>query len=163
MGIVPGPKEASKTPGTKRRSTLVDFSGLGPLKSTGTVGFSAFRDQETEAAKRRKARRKSNGNGGHGMDEDSDDDDDDDDANPLAKMQDVDDKVVKSNLGPEDAKVTGELQAGIDRIRVSSHPLPPSRPTSHLPILISSPAAQASAFHRARVHWRVQQPRITWL
>lgn len=124
MGIVPGPKDSQKTPGSKRRSTLVDFSGLGPLKSTGTVGFSAFRDQETEAAKRRKARRKSNGNGGHGMDEDSDDDEDDDDnANPLAKMEDVDDKVVKSSLGPEDAKVTGELQAGIDRIRVSAHPL----------------------------------------
>ncbi|KAI1111298.1 hypothetical protein F5Y14DRAFT_316686 [Nemania sp. NC0429] len=119
MGIVPGPKDAQKTPGTKRRSTLVDFSGLGPLKSTGTVGFSAFRDQETEAAKRRKARRKSNGNAGHGIEGDSDDDDDDDDdANPLVKMEDVDDKVVKSNLGPEDAKVAGELQAGIDRIRL---------------------------------------------
>lgn len=52
------------------------------------------------------------------MDADSDDDDDDDE-NPLAKMEDVDDKVVKSHLEPEDAKVTGELQAGIDRIRVS--------------------------------------------
>lgn len=121
MGMVPGPKESQKTPGSKRRSTLVDFSGLGPLKTTGTVGFSAFRDQETEAAKRRKARRKSNGTVGNGMEEDSDDDDDDDDsAIPLAKMEDIDDRVVKSHLGPEDAKVTGELQAGIDRIRVSS-------------------------------------------
>ncbi|GAP88277.1 putative beta-lactamase-type transpeptidase fold domain-containing protein [Rosellinia necatrix] len=120
MGIVPGPKESQKTPTGKRRSTL-DFSGLGPLKATGTVGFSAFRDQETEAAKRRKARRKSNGNvGGVGMDEDSDDDDDDENplANPLAGMEDVDDKIVKSHLGPEDAQVTGELQAGIDRIRL---------------------------------------------
>ncbi|KAI0442778.1 hypothetical protein F4803DRAFT_349126 [Xylaria telfairii] len=116
MGIVPGPKESQKAPSTKRRSTL-DFSGLGPLKSTGTVGFSAFRDQETEAAQRRKARRKSNGNTISGMDADSDDDDDDDE-NPLAKMEDVDDKVVKSHLEPEDAKVTGELQAGIDRIRL---------------------------------------------
>ncbi|KAI3317728.1 hypothetical protein HD806DRAFT_360179 [Xylariaceae sp. AK1471] len=115
MGIAPGAKEPQKTPTSKRRSTL-DFSGLGPLKTTGTVGFSAFRDQETEAAKRRKARRKSNGNVGGGMDDDSDDDDDDED--PLAKMEDVDDKVVKSHLEPEDAKVTGELQAGIDRIRL---------------------------------------------
>ncbi|KAI0868766.1 hypothetical protein GGS24DRAFT_198230 [Hypoxylon argillaceum] len=119
MGMVPGPKESQKTPGSKRRSTLVDFSGLGPLKTTGTVGFSAFRDQETEATKRRKARRKSNGTVGNGMEEDSDDDDDDDDsAIPLAKMEDIDDRVVKSHLGPEDAKVTGELQAGIDRIRL---------------------------------------------
>ncbi|KAI0183499.1 hypothetical protein EV127DRAFT_457500 [Xylaria flabelliformis] len=115
MGIVPAPKESQKAPSTKRRSTL-DFSGLGPLKSTGTVGFSAFRDQKTEAAQRRKARRKSNGNAVGGMDADSDDDDDDDE-NPLTKMEDVDDKVIKSHLGPEDAKVTGELQAGIDRIR----------------------------------------------
>ncbi|KAI1814224.1 hypothetical protein GGS20DRAFT_577008 [Poronia punctata] len=117
MGIAPGAKEPQKAPGTKRRSTL-DFSGLGPLKSTGTVGFSAFRDQETEAAKRRNSRRKSNGHVGGGMDADSDDDDDDDEEDPLAKMQDSDDKVVKSHLEPEDAKVTGELQAGIDRIRL---------------------------------------------
>ncbi|KAI0503387.1 hypothetical protein F5B22DRAFT_652101 [Xylaria bambusicola] len=116
MGIVPGPKESQKTPGSKRRSTL-DFSGLGPLKTTGTVGFSAFRDQETEAANRRKARRKSNGYAGGGMDDDSDEDDADEE-NPLAKMEDVDDKVIKTHLEPEDAKVTGELQAGIDRIRL---------------------------------------------
>jgi len=115
MGIAPGAKEAQKAPGGKRRSTL-DFSGLGPLKSTGTVGFSAFRDQETEAAKRRNSRRKSNGHVGGAMDEDSDDDDDENDL--LAKMDDTDDKVVKTHLEPEDAKVTGELQAGIDRIRV---------------------------------------------
>ncbi|KAI0812822.1 hypothetical protein GGR55DRAFT_583439 [Xylaria sp. FL0064] len=116
MGIVPGPKEAQKTTGSKRRSTL-DFSGLGPLKSTGTVGFSAFRDQEVEAAKRRQARRKSNGHAGGAMDADSDEDDDDGE-HPLAKMEDIDDKVVKSHLDPEDANVTGELQAGIDRIRL---------------------------------------------
>ncbi|KAI1434053.1 hypothetical protein GGR50DRAFT_442052 [Xylaria sp. CBS 124048] len=116
MSIIPGPGESQKTPGSKRRSTL-DFSGLGPLKPTGTVGFTAFRDQETEAAKRRKARRKSNGTTSGGMDDDSDDDDDGGDL--LAKMEeDIDDKVIKNQLGPEDAKVTGELQAGIDRIRL---------------------------------------------
>ncbi|KAI1823492.1 hypothetical protein F4861DRAFT_549685 [Xylaria intraflava] len=118
MSIISGPKDSQKTPGSKRRSTL-DFSGLGPLKSTGTVGFSTFRDQETEAAKRRKARRKSNGNVGGGMNEDSDDDDDDDAEDLLAKMEeDVEDKAVKTQLAPDDAKVTGELQAGIDRIRL---------------------------------------------
>ncbi|KAI1263255.1 hypothetical protein F5Y18DRAFT_429345 [Xylariaceae sp. FL1019] len=117
MGIHPGAKEKEKTPGSKRRSTL-DFSNLGPLKSTGTVGFSAFRDQEAEAGKRRKSRRKSNGNTAGGeMDEDSDDDDDED-RMPLAKMEDTDDKVVKTHLAPEDAEVAGELQAGIDRIRL---------------------------------------------
>ncbi|KAI2628153.1 hypothetical protein GGS21DRAFT_527990 [Xylaria nigripes] len=116
MSIIPGPKDSQKTSGAKRRSTL-DFSGLGPLKSTGTVGFTAFRDQEMEAAKRRKARRKSNGKDASGMNEDSDDDDEHEDL--LAKMEeDMEDKVVKPQLGPEDAKVTGELQAGIDRIRL---------------------------------------------
>ncbi|KAL7622530.1 hypothetical protein AAE478_008037 [Parahypoxylon ruwenzoriense] len=118
MGLYPSSKGDQKTPGTKRRSTQLDFSGLGPLKTTGTVGFSAFRDQEAEAAKRRKARKKSNGNAGNLMDEDSDDDDDDNDVDPLSKMEDNDDKVVKTHLAPEDAKVTGELQAGIDRIRL---------------------------------------------
>ncbi|KAI0390328.1 hypothetical protein F5Y17DRAFT_69913 [Xylariaceae sp. FL0594] len=115
MGIVPGATEAEKTPSGKRRSTL-DFSGLGRLKSAGTVGFSAFRDQETDAAKRRSLRRKSNGQVSGGMDQDSDEDDEDDDL--LAKMEDSDDKVFKTELEPEDAKVTGELQAGIDRIRL---------------------------------------------
>ncbi|KAI5923388.1 hypothetical protein F4810DRAFT_710475 [Camillea tinctor] len=117
MGLCPSTKDNQKTPGNKRRSTQLDFSGLGPLKTTGTVGFSAFRDQDAEAAKRRKSRKKSNGHGSGAMDEDSDDDDDDDE-DPFAKLEDADDKVVKTHLEPEDAKVTGELQAGIDRIRL---------------------------------------------
>ncbi|KAI1458098.1 hypothetical protein F4805DRAFT_147424 [Annulohypoxylon moriforme] len=116
MGLMANAKADQKAPGAKRRSTQLDFSGLGPLKSTGTVGFSAFRDQEAEAAKRRKARKKSNGTNGNLMDEDSDDDDND--VDPLTKMEESDDKDVKIHLAPEDAKVTGELQAGIDRIRL---------------------------------------------
>ncbi|KAI1343054.1 hypothetical protein F5Y15DRAFT_371938 [Xylariaceae sp. FL0016] len=117
MGLYPGVKDNQKTPSAKRRSTQLDFSGLGPLKSTGTVGFSAFRDQDAEAAKRRKSRKKGNGSGSGDMEQDSDDDDDDDD-DPLSKMEDNDDKVVKTHLSPEDAKLTGELQSGIDRIRL---------------------------------------------
>ncbi|KAI0129474.1 hypothetical protein BJ170DRAFT_274905 [Xylariales sp. AK1849] len=109
MGVLPLAKETKTTPGAKRRSTQLDFSGLGPLKTTGTVGFSAFRDQDTE---RRKSRKKSNG----AMDEDSEDDDDD--ANPLSKMEDTDDKDVKTHLAPEDAELEAGLKAGIDRIRL---------------------------------------------
>ena len=47
-----------------------------------------------------------------------DSDEDDSDAGPLVKMEESDDKIVKTHLAPEDAKVAGELQAGIDRIRV---------------------------------------------
>ncbi|ORY62646.1 uncharacterized protein BCR38DRAFT_459095 [Pseudomassariella vexata] len=118
MGMLPSAKDPKTTPGTKRRSTQLDFSGLGPLKTTGTVGFSAFRDQGTEAAQRRRARKKSNGSVGGAMDEDSEDDDDDDDADPLVKMEDSDEKVIKTSLAPEDAQVTAELNSRIDRIRL---------------------------------------------
>lgn len=62
--------------------------------------------------------KKSNGSvGGAGaMDEDSDEDDDD--AAVLGKMEDLDDKDVKSTLNPEDAKYQGELADGVGRIKV---------------------------------------------
>lgn len=116
MGILPSSKDTKTAPASKRRSTQLDFSGLGPLKTTGTVGFSAFRDQNNESTQRRKSKKKSNGTM---MDEDSDDDDDD---NPLVKMEDTDDKDIKTNMGPEDAQLQAELKAGIDRIRVRRCP-----------------------------------------
>lgn len=115
MGILPSSKDTKTAPASKRRSTQLDFSGLGPLKTTGTVGFSAFRDQNNESGQRRKSK-KSNGNM---MDEDSDDDDDD---NLLVKMEDTDDKDIKTNMGPEDVQLQAELKAGIDRIRVCRSP-----------------------------------------
>lgn len=51
------------------------------------------------------------------MDEDSDEDDDDE-AEILGKMEDIDDKDIKSSNAPEDAKFTGELADGVDRIKV---------------------------------------------
>ncbi|KAK8084606.1 hypothetical protein PG997_005877 [Apiospora hydei] len=113
MGIVPSAKDTKTTaPGAKRRSTQLDFSGLSPLKNTGTVGFSAFRDQDAEANQRRKSRKSVSG-----VMDDSDDDDDDS-KNPLLKMEDTDDKDVKTHLAPEDAELQAELKAGIDRIRL---------------------------------------------
>lgn len=75
------------------------------------------------------------------MDDDSEDDDDDSD-HPLAKMEDVDDRVIKTHLGPEDARVAGELQAGIDRIRVSLNP-PIGDPTSCTCVLILTVSSAA--------------------
>lgn len=116
MGVVPSAKStAANAVSTKRRSGQLDLSNLGPLKTTGTVGFSAFRDQEAESAKRRKSKNKSNGAPG-AMDEDSDDDDDE--PQILGEMDDVDEKDVKSSDAPEDAKFTGELAEGVDRIKV---------------------------------------------
>ncbi|KAL2266125.1 hypothetical protein VTJ83DRAFT_5477 [Remersonia thermophila] len=120
MGVMAPPKSAATSPTVKRRSTQLDFSNLGPLKTTGTVGFSAFRDKSAQ----RKKSRKSNGlPGGSAMDADSDDDDDDDDdrgaADLLIKMEDVDSKDDKSNpAAPEDSKFTGELADGVNRIRL---------------------------------------------
>jgi hypothetical protein len=118
MGVMAPAKAQVVTPSAlKRRSGQLDFSSLGPLKTSGTVGFSAFRDNEAQPSRRRKSRKKSNGGMGAAMDEDSDDDDDDDDA-ILGKMEDIDTKYDKSKLGPEDAKFTGELADGVNRIRV---------------------------------------------
>lgn len=113
-------KANQETPAkSKRRSAQLDFSNLGPLKTTGTVGFTAFRDTEGDGTRRRKARKKSNGNVGTAMQEDSDDDEDDDGEDILGKMQDVDDKDT-THLAPDDAKFSGELAEGVDRMKVSS-------------------------------------------
>jgi hypothetical protein len=104
----------------KRRSGQLDFSNLGPLKTSGTVGFSRFRDTDNQSTRRRKARKSNGVSDANAMVADSDDDDDDDDgAEILAKMDDLDTKYDKAKLGPEDAKFTGELADGVNRIRVS--------------------------------------------
>ena len=107
-------KAAPETPASasKRRSAQLDFSTLGPLKTTGTVGFTAFRDSGVDGTRRRKARKKSNGKA---MQEDSDEDDDDDDI--LGKMQDINEKVG-THLAPEDAEFSGVLADGVDRMKV---------------------------------------------
>lgn len=112
-------KNVPTTPGSaKRRSGQLDFSNLGPLKQGGTVGFSAFRDKDSETATRRnKARKKSNG----AIMEDSDDDDDDE-GGGITKMEDVDDKLDPKKLKPDDAQFSGELADGVNRIRVSTDP-----------------------------------------
>jgi hypothetical protein len=88
------------------------------LKPGGTVGFSSFRDTDP-ASKRNKARKRSNGDIG-AMDEDSDEDEEDPEI--VGKMEDVDDKAVKTLLSPEDAKYQGELADGVGRIKVSHVP-----------------------------------------
>ena len=116
---------SSKAPATvpgsaKRRSAQLDFSAIGPLKTGGTVGFSAFRDHDTEASRRRKARKKRSNTVGDSLNDSDDDDDDDDDGDMLGKMEDVDDKGLGTKLAPEDVKFQGELADGVDRIRVSA-------------------------------------------
>lgn len=52
------------------------------------------------------------------MDEDSDEDSDDDEPEILGKMEDIDEKDVKTSTAPEDVQFTGELAEGVDRIKV---------------------------------------------
>jgi len=117
MGILPNSKQEKPGTGpTKRRSTQLDFSNLAPLKQGGTVGFSAFRDNDLSSRKN-KARKKSNGSIGAAMIEDSDEEDDDD-VEVVGKMEDVEDKDAKTLLSPEDARFQGELADGVGRIKV---------------------------------------------
>lgn len=115
MGML-SPDQQKATPGaTKRRSTQLDFSNLGPLKpNQGTVGFSAFRDNDP--GRKSKARKKSNGSIGGAMEEDSDEEEEDPEL--VGKMDDVEDKDPKTLLSPDDAKFSGELADGVGRIKV---------------------------------------------
>jgi hypothetical protein len=116
MGLL-SPKQQKGTPSSaKRRSTQLDFSNLAPLKSTGTVGFSSFRDSDP-SVKRNNARKKSNGSIGAVMAEDSDEEEEEE-VDVASKMDDVDEKDVKTLLSPEDARFSGELADGVGRIKV---------------------------------------------
>lgn len=116
MGILDPSKQLKSTSASsKRRSAQLDFSNLPPLKSGGTVGFSAFRDNDI-ASKKNKSRKRSNGGVGDAMAEDSEEDDDD--VEIVGKMDEVDDKDVKTMLSPEDARHQGELAEGVGRIKV---------------------------------------------
>jgi len=114
MGILESKQKVASS--TRRRSTQLDFSNLAPLKSGGTVGFSAFRDNDPSTSK--KSKKKANGSSGVAIVEDSDEEDDD--SAIVTDMVDVDDKDVKALLSPEDAKFSGELADGVGRIKVRS-------------------------------------------
>jgi hypothetical protein len=118
MGILAPKQQKIATGPAKRRSAQLDFGKLAPLKPGGTVGFSSFRDQDISSTRRNKSRKKSNGSVGVAMEEDSDEDDEDGEL--LGKMEDVDDKEVKTMLNPEDARSQGELAEGVGRIKVRS-------------------------------------------
>jgi hypothetical protein len=112
IGVMQSSKNAPATPASaKRRSGQLDFSNLGPLKTGGTVGFSTFRDQPSDASRKNKARKKSNG----ALVDDSDDDDDD--KGVLETMEDVDDKFDDKKPVIEDTK-SGELADGVNRIHL---------------------------------------------
>ena len=120
MGIIETASDPQQTPLTsKRKASGPDFSKLEPLKAGGTVGFSGYR--EAKSVRRRKDKSAKNGNG-DAMDSDADDDEADDDDERAPKYEDAmndDDTQAKDEfLSPEDAKRTGELTDGVQKIKV---------------------------------------------
>ncbi|KAK4126987.1 hypothetical protein N657DRAFT_677690 [Parathielavia appendiculata] len=138
MGVMPPPKSQTTSPVLKRRSGQIDFSNLGPLKTSGTVGFSTFRDRESQPTGRRRTRKSNGAAGNSAMDADSEEEDDEDSREILSKIEDVDSKDDKSKLGPDDAKFSGELADGVNRIRLK-------RAHSAEPDSASSPRKSPSA------------------
>lgn len=122
MGVIPSSRtQATPSSNAKRRSAQIELPKLGPLKTTGTVGFSTFRDNNADTDRRRKSRKKSiaGSPGAITMEPDTDSDDEDLVTN---KMEDIDDKETgpsRGNLSPEEAKFSGELADGVERIHVS--------------------------------------------
>lgn len=116
MGIISPKPQKPTSSSNKRRSTQLDFSGLNPLKTTGTKNFIAHRGDDASAS-RNKNSKKSNGSNGAAMDEDSDDDDE-----VAGKMEDIDDKDERDPqlLSPEDAKYAGEITEKVGRIKAST-------------------------------------------
>ncbi|KAF2167236.1 hypothetical protein M409DRAFT_54422 [Zasmidium cellare ATCC 36951] len=110
MGILEPDKQ--KTPiAAKRKSSGPDFSKFGPLKSTGTVGFSGYRDPSN-------AKRKNKGEDKDADAMDSDADDEDEERLPQGSDVDIKHENGNSLLSPEDAKRTGELSEGVQKIKL---------------------------------------------
>ncbi|KAF2210594.1 hypothetical protein CERZMDRAFT_44896 [Cercospora zeae-maydis SCOH1-5] len=111
MGILSTPA-SERTPQSsgRRKSSVTDFSKLGPLKSQGTKGFSGYRDSTT-------AKRKGNEKDVDAMDSDADEEEDErlPDGN-----DDTDAKQENGNthLSPEDAKRTNEVAEGVQKIKL---------------------------------------------
>lgn len=146
IGVLSSSKTTQATPSSvKRRSGQLDFSNLGPLKSTGTVGFSTFRDQGAEATRRRKARKKSIGNVSGALNDDSDDDDDEDSA-AMGKMEEIDEKDFGGPLAPEDLQSQGELADGVNRIHLKrAHSADQGSDATKNPAIESSTTLSSSA------------------
>ncbi|KAI1005701.1 hypothetical protein K3495_g2514 [Podosphaera aphanis] len=115
MGIIPSEQHSFSPVTNGRRSNQLDFSSLAPLKPKGTVGFSTFREKQP-TVKRTSSKGQTNGSFPSVLDEDSDEDIED--IEILEKLQKIDEGDVKPFLSPEDAKNTGEIADGVERIKL---------------------------------------------
>ncbi|KAI9762705.1 MAG: hypothetical protein M1840_001172 [Geoglossum simile] len=150
MRILPSPESPDKqTTPAKRRSVQTDFSNLAPLTTTGTIGFTSFRDTNSDSPPR-STKRKGRESIGGPMDADSEDEDDDVDK-PSVKIEDTaddeDDNKSKIRLSIEDARKQGELAEGLRKIKLkrahSAEPVNAPSPQISYPIT-KSPSATVS-------------------
>ena len=111
MGILASPDSDKSAPSSKRKPPGPDFSKLGPLKATGTVGYTNYRDTN--------ARRKSEGKNADAMDSDADDEEDDEKEPNDAPDHDIKPYDGKM-LSVEDARRQGELAEGVQKIKVGA-------------------------------------------
>ena len=118
MGILK-PPTSEKTPSSAKRRSIQDrFATLGPLKKSGTVGFSQFRDRDARSTPHK------NGKKGGSGDEMDESDSDEDRTLPAFKMEDVDAQDTDAQAtSPEDAEKTGQLAEGVRQIKVRHCPI----------------------------------------
>jgi hypothetical protein len=112
MGILSTPESEKSPQSARRKSSGPDYSKFGPLQSTGTVGFTGYREPAH-------SKRKKKGKGVDAMDSDIDDDDEDEERLPDTN-DDVEIKQENGNthLSPEDARRTNEVAEGVQKIKV---------------------------------------------
>lgn len=106
MGVMQTQSSEKLAGAGKRKQSGPDFSKLGPLKHGGTVGFSGYRDSTNAKRKAKK--------GGDAMDSDGEDDEQE-------EVPNGEDEVENGGgglLSPEDARQTGELAQGVQKIKV---------------------------------------------
>jgi len=123
MGIMaPLPESAEQKPGAngKRRSRQLDFTKLEPLKSsTGTVGFSTYRDAETATPSTFNINGTPSKKSKSPDDMESDDDDADDRKRKMRGVDnDRDDVDSKVELSKDELARRSALAEGVQKMKV---------------------------------------------
>ncbi|KAI4233122.1 MAG: hypothetical protein L6R40_007187 [Gallowayella cf. fulva] len=118
MGILQPPNAPVKSPetNTKRKSVQDNFAALKPLKPGGTLGFSGFRDPNSQSARKSSAKSKASK-----ADSDMDDSEEDEDAGGRTPARNDEGEPKESShmtLSPEDARRQDEVAEGVQKIRV---------------------------------------------
>lgn len=149
LGILPSSKVIEKPAASaKRKSIPMDFSGLKPLTSGGTLGFSSLRDSQLRDSSKNGAIKKE-------LDDMDSEEDEEFNDSKAVKEEDLDPQdSSKSKLSPDDLKRQGEISEGVRKIKLKrqhSAEAPESgsaatrdSPASRTPTAGSTPPAPSS-------------------